>query len=172
MLNSIVRRDYSLMHRANNWEAPRWIQLYALGSTRGGDGWLWFVIGLAVLVFGGPERFGAVSSGSFAGILSVGAFLWLKRFTGRKRPIHIEPHCWATLLPPDQFSFPSGHTMTAFAVCVPLSLFYPPLAAVFFFCALSVAISRILLGMHFLSDVLAGALIGTALGCLGFLTFR
>jgi undecaprenyl-diphosphatase len=66
-------------------------------------------------------------------------------------------------LPPDQFSFPSGHTITAFAVAVSLSLFYPELAAGLFFCALSVAASRILLGMHFLSDVLAGAAIGTAL---------
>jgi undecaprenyl-diphosphatase len=172
MRNMIVRRDYSLMHLANNWDAPRWIQWYALGSTRGGDGWLWFVIGLAILLFGDTERFAAVAGASLAGVLSVTAFIWLKRFTGRKRPCFIEPHCWATLLPPDQFSFPSGHTMTAFAVCVSLSLFYPALSVGLFFCALSVAISRILLGMHFLSDVLAGALIGTALGYMGFLAFR
>jgi undecaprenyl-diphosphatase len=172
MRNLIVRRDYSLMHLANNWEAPRWIQLYALGSTRGGDGWLWFAIGMAILLFGGAERFAAVGGASLAGVLSVAAFIWLKRFTGRKRPCYIEPHCWATRLPPDQFSFPSGHTMTAFAVCVSLALFYPALALGLSFCAFSVAISRILLGMHFLSDVLAGALIGTGLGYLGYLAFR
>lgn len=172
MRNLIVRRDYSLMHFANNWDAPRWIRLYALGSTRGGDGWLWFAIGLALLLFGGPERFAAVGGASLAGLLSVCAFVWLKRFTGRKRPCYIEPHCWATLLPPDQFSFPSGHTMTAFAVCVSLSLYIPALTAGLFFCALSVAISRILLGMHFLSDVLAGMLIGSGLGYIGFLAFR
>jgi undecaprenyl-diphosphatase len=44
-----------------------------------------------------------------------------------------------------------------------LSSFYPELAAGLFFCAVSVAASRILLGMHFLSDVLAGAAIGTLL---------
>lgn len=172
MLNMIVRRDYIVMHRANNWDAPRWIQLYALGSTRGGDGWLWLAVGLVILLFGGQERFAAVGGGSLAGLLSIAAFVWLKRFTGRKRPIHIEAHCWATLLPPDQFSFPSGHTMTAFAVGVSLSLFYPAMAVGLFFCALSVAISRILLGMHFLSDVLAGALIGAGLGYVGFLAFR
>ncbi len=74
-----------------------------------------------------------------------------------------EPHCWATLLPPDQFSFPSGHTITAFAVAVSLSRFYPDLAIGLLFCAVSVAASRILLGMHFLSDVLAGAAIGSLL---------
>jgi undecaprenyl-diphosphatase len=76
----------------------------------------------------------------------------------------MEPHCWATLLPPDQFSFPSGHTITAFSVAISLSVFYPPLTIGLLFCAVSVALSRILLGMHFLSDVLAGAAIGSVLG--------
>ena len=52
-----------------------------------------------------------------------GLFLHLKKATGRQRPCAFEPHCWATLLPPDQFSFPSGHTITAFAVAVSLSMF-------------------------------------------------
>ena len=72
------------------------------------------------------------------------------------------------LLPPDQFSFPSGHTITAFAIAVPLSLFYPSLLAGLFFCAISIAVSRILLGMHFLSDVLAGCVLGSALGYTAF----
>ena len=76
----------------------------------------------------------------------------------------MEPHCWADLLPPDQFSFPSGHTITAFAVAVSLSMYYPEMLPGLLFCAVSIAVSRILLGMHFLSDVLAGAAIGSALG--------
>jgi len=61
--------------------------------------------------------------------------------------------------------------MTAFAVAVPLSLFYPTLTIGLFFCALSIAMSRILLGMHFVSDVVAGALLGTALGYFGYFVF-
>ena len=74
------------------------------------------------------------------------------------------PNCWATLLPPDQFSFPSGHTITAFAMASSLSAFYPALLAALLFCAVSIALSRILLGMHFLTDVLAGAALGAGLG--------
>ena len=62
--------------------------------------------------------------------------------------------------------------MTAFAVAVPLLLHYPSLTIGLLFCALSIAISRILLGMHFLSDVVAGGLIGTGLGFLGFIAFQ
>jgi undecaprenyl-diphosphatase len=142
-----------------------------LGATRGGDGWLWYAMGLAILFFGGEVRFAALGAAGLSSVLSILLFLWLKRLTGRRRPCHIEPHCWAKLLPPDKFSFPSGHTMTAFAVAIPLSLFYPDLTIGLFFCALSIATSRILLGMHFLSDVVAGALIGTALGYLGYFAF-
>ena len=51
-------------------------------------------------------------------------------------------------------------------VAVSLSVFYPSLAPGLLFCAISVAASRVVLGMHFLSDVLAGAAIGTALAFL------
>jgi undecaprenyl-diphosphatase len=83
--------------------------------------------------------------------------------SGRKRPCEIEPHCWAHLLPPDQFSFPSGHTITAFAIAVTLGMFYPAMLAALLLCAFCIAASRVLLGMHFLSDVIVGALLGTVL---------
>jgi undecaprenyl-diphosphatase len=172
MRGLITRGDHSVMHRANNWVAPRWVRLYAVGATLGGDGWLWYAMGLAILLFGGEARFAALGAAGLSSTLSILLFLGLKRLTGRRRPCQIEPHCWATLLPPDQFSFPSGHTMTAFAVAIPLSLFYPDLTIGLLFCALSIAMSRILLGMHFLSDVVAGALIGTCLGYLGFFAFQ
>ena len=160
----ITARDYSLMRRVHRWPAPRWIRVWMLCATRGGDGWLWYAMGVVILLFGGPMRFAAVGAAGLAATVGIGLFLLLKKRTGRKRPCAIEPHCWATLLPPDQFSFPSGHTITAFSVAVALSLFYPGLMIGLFFCAASIAVSRILLGMHFLSDVLAGAAIGGALG--------
>jgi undecaprenyl-diphosphatase len=172
MLSLITRSDYNVMRRANNWVAPRWVRAYVISSTRGGDGWLWYAMGLAIFLFGGEHRLEALGAAGIAATLSVLLFLGLKRLAGRPRPCHIEPHCWATLLPPDRFSFPSGHTMTAFAVAIPLALFYPVFTAALLFCAFSVAISRILLGMHFLSDVIAGALIGAGAGYLGYLAFQ
>lgn len=161
MVNFISHRDHSLMRRVNRWQAPRWIRLWMICATRGGDGWLWYGMGLVIVLFGGDPRFVAVSAAALSAAVGITVFLRLKRMAGRKRPC--EPHCWATLLPPDQFSFPSGHTITAFAVAVTLSQFYPSLTVGLLFCAVSVAASRILLGMHFLSDVLAGAAIGTML---------
>ena len=160
----INTRDYQLMRHVHQWHAPRWLRVWMVYATRGGDGWVWYAMGLVILLFGGEMRFLAAGSASLAAGTGVGVFLFLKKRTGRKRPCAIEPHCWSTLLPPDQFSFPSGHTITAFAVSVPLILYYPALLTGLLFCAASVALSRVLLGMHFLSDVLAGAVIGTSLG--------
>ena len=163
MLTFIAHRDHNLMRRINRWPAPRWIRVWMLCATRGGDGWLWYGLGVVILLFGGDQRFAAIASAALAAGLGITLFLRLKKLTGRKRPCAFEPHCWATLLPPDQFSFPSGHTITAFAVAVSLISFYPTLLVGLLFCAISVALSRILLGMHFLSDVLAGAAIGSFL---------
>jgi undecaprenyl-diphosphatase len=161
-----TRTDYGLMRRVNRWRAPKWLRLWMIAATRGGDGWLWYAMGSVVAVFGGRERFTALLAAAVAAAAGIAIFLKLKRLCGRRRPCVIEPHCWATLLPPDQFSFPSGHTITAFAVAVSLGAFYPAALAGLLFCAASVAASRILLGMHFLTDVIAGAMIGTALGVI------
>ena len=168
LIELIAAGDFRVMRRVHRWHAPRWIRLWMICATRSGDGWLWYLLGASILIFGGPLRFEAAGAGALASGVGIAAFLKLKRLAGRKRPCAIEPHCWATLLPPDQFSFPSGHTITAFAVATSITLFYPALMAGLMFCAASVAISRVLLGMHFLSDVVAGALLGTALGWSAF----
>ncbi len=157
------RTDHTVMRRVNGWKAPRWMRLWMIAATRGGDGWLWSLMGLVVALFGGSERGPAILSASLAVASGIGVFLLLKRSFGRKRPCAMHPHCWATLLPPDQFSFPSGHTITAFGMALTLGAFYPSMLPGLLFCAASVAVSRILLGMHFLTDVLAGAAIGALL---------
>jgi len=163
-LGYIAARDYRLMRRVNGWRAPRWLQLWMVCATRGGDGWLWYIMAAMLALFGGPMRWHAIGSAALACGSGIGVFLALKRSCRRRRPSSFDaPHCWSTLLPPDQFSFPSGHTITAFAFALSVGYFYPDLLPGLMFCAISIAISRIVLGMHFLSDVVAGAGIGASL---------
>jgi undecaprenyl-diphosphatase len=172
MLEFITTRDHRLMRRVHRWHAPRWIRLWMICATRGGDGWLWYTLALALVALGGSDGVRAVTTAGLAAGVGILLFLILKRMAGRRRPCHIEPHCWSTLLPPDRFSFPSGHTITAFAWAVPVALYFPDLMVGLYFCALSIAVSRILLGMHFLSDVIAGAIIGASLGYWAYLLLR
>jgi undecaprenyl-diphosphatase len=167
----IESRDHRLMRRINRWKAPRWIRFWMLTATRMGDGWLWYSLGAILLVGGGPQRYAAVAAAGCAAIAGIFVFKALKRLSRRERPCELEPHCWAKILPPDQFSFPSGHTMTAFAIALVVSYFYPSLEGPLYFLAISIALSRVVLGMHFLSDVLAGAILGSALGVASIVTF-
>ena len=168
VLERIALGDQNVMRRMNRWRAPRWIRLWMICATRGGDGWLWYALGLAVALFGGDHRMEALFACALAVGCGIGIFLYLKRLFRRKRPCALEPHCWATLLPPDQFSFPSGHTITAFSVAISLGQFYPSLLPVLLFFATSIALSRVVLGMHFLSDIVAGAAIGGIVGHLAY----
>jgi undecaprenyl-diphosphatase len=170
MIEFINYKDNRLMDRVQRWRPPRWIRLWMVCATRGGDGWIWYAQGIVILLVGGPSRFSAVLASTVASATGIALFLSLKKSINRKRP-SVNVTNWGKLLPPDHFSFPSGHSITAFAFTIPMILFYPSLATGLLFCAVSIAVSRVLLGMHFLSDVVAGCLIGTLLGYGSFLIF-
>src|ERR1700756_5429129 len=104
MLSYISTRDQNLMRRLNGWRPPRWVRVWMILASRVGDGWLWYALGLILLLFGGPDRFVAVGVATLSAAISVFVFLRLKKLARRKRPCAIERHCWATLLPPDQVS--------------------------------------------------------------------
>jgi undecaprenyl-diphosphatase len=165
----IEARDHRLMRRVHRWRAPKWIRVWMMLATRCGDGWIWYLLGAILLLFGGRQRFLALGSGAVAVAVGILLFKLLKNASHRVRPCQLEPHCWSAILPPDRFSFPSGHSITAFAVATCIGLYYPQLSDLLLFIAVCVAASRIVLGMHFLSDVVAGSLMG---GGLVFGAFR
>lgn len=160
--------DYELMHRINRWSAPRWFRWWMLLATRAGDGWLWGLIGIAVLLSSDPARFRAFESAACAVAVGIVFFHKVKRVVCRTRPRDIEPHCWANIITRDKFSFPSGHSTTAFAVALSLGSFYPEVMPVLLLLAANVAVSRVVVGMHFLSDVIVGSGSGALLGYVAF----
>jgi undecaprenyl-diphosphatase len=169
--SQIQSNDHRLMRRLHRWRAPRWFRILMIVATRGGDGWLWYGLGLILLVYGGEQRFAAIGAAGSSAVAGIFLFRALKRTSRRKRPCEIEPHCWSFVLPPDKYSFPSGHSITAFAVAVTLGLFYPFLKPCLLALAFLIAASRIILGMHFLSDVIAGSALGVVLGFASFYIF-
>jgi undecaprenyl-diphosphatase len=160
--------DFRLMRRLNRWRAPRWFRWWMLLATRAGDGWLWGLIGIAVLLSPDAMRFRAIEAAACAVTCGIVLFHCLKRMVCRTRPRDIEPHCWAHIATKDRFSFPSGHSTTAFAVAITLGSFYPEIMPVLLALAANVAISRVVVGMHFLSDVLVGSGMGALLGYAAF----
>lgn len=160
--------DHKLMRRVNRWNAPRWVRWWMLGATRAGDGWLWALVGVVVLLSSDSFRFRAFEAAACAVTAGILVFHKVKRVFCRTRPRDIEPHCWASIVTRDQFSFPSGHSTTAFAVALSIGSFYPEIMPVLLALAANVAISRVVIGMHFLSDVVAGSGMGALLGYVAF----
>lgn len=170
VLGFVAHQDRRLMRRVERWRPPVWVRWWMMGATRAGDGCLWYAQGVVFLLAGGQEGLAATEAGLLACGLGILIFQAVKRAIGRQRPSASHRRHWALLLPPDEFSFPSGHTITAFAFTIPAAHFFPVLLPWLLFSALSVAASRVVLGMHFLSDVLAGCAIGCGVGylaCLG-----
>ncbi|WP_185235987.1 phosphatase PAP2 family protein [Teredinibacter franksiae] len=87
-------------------------------------------------------------------------YLIFKSSFRRNRPAVAIPGFTSEVTPSDQFSFPSGHTSAAFLVACALSAEFPWLIWVLYPWAASVGAARVMLGVHFPTDVMAGALLG------------
>jgi undecaprenyl-diphosphatase len=166
--STLSASDNNVMRCFNRWRAPRWFRWWMLLAARAGDGWLWGAIGIAVLFSPDEMRFRAIEAAACAVTCGIVLFHRVKRVVCRIRPRDIEPHCWAHIVTRDRFSFPSGHSTTAFAVAMTLGSFYPEIMPVLLVLAANVAISRVVVGMHFLSDVLVGSGAGALLGYIAF----
>jgi undecaprenyl-diphosphatase len=160
--------DLRLSGRLRGWTPPRWLRVGVVCATRMGDGWLWLAIALLLALGGGPHTQALAAGAAAAGVAST-LLIVLKRRFRRRRPCELAPHPLFHVKPPDRFSFPSGHTMNAFAIATVLALRYPPLSPVLSVLAACIGVSRVLLGLHFASDVVAGAVLGLAIGLLSFL---
>ena len=127
--------------------------------SRAGDGYLWIAL-LAVALATGHAKAGI--AGLFAAALAFGVSLFLKHTCRRSRPAGGTN--WSRFVAPDKYSFPSGHTTTAFALATVTVTHWPAIAPALFVCAGCIAMSRLLLGFHYLSDVVAGAGLGLLAG--------
>lgn len=112
--------------------------------------------------------------------LLAGAVVWgadgianlLKALTNRPRPYIAMPHLHILIARPSSGSLPSQHTTTAFAGATLLSFLWPKRAPWFFIAAVLIGFSRLYLGVHYPTDVVAGAAIGAASAGAGIVLVR
>lgn len=165
VLAAVQARELRLASRVAGWRPPRWIWLVLLSLTRMGDGWGWIALA-AVLLLGG-RAYGEVLAGTVAAAVASAAFCWLKRRIQRRRPCEVLG-VLPEALPPDRFSFPSGHAATSFAIATVLALAFPALGPLFLAMAAAIGVSRVALGLHYVSDVVAGAALGALSGASSY----
>ncbi|WP_202845628.1 phosphatase PAP2 family protein [Luteimonas saliphila] len=152
--------------RANRAGSSRGIRGYFAAVSRLGDGVFWYLLMGALVAFDGWRGLGASAHLAITGAVALLLYKRLKRWTRRPRPFAADVRIRAWVAPLDEFSFPSGHTLHAVAFTVVALAHYPLLAWLLLPFTASVAVSRVVLGLHYPSDVLAATAIGGALAGL------
>lgn len=149
--------------RWNRWAAQRaWLGFFGVVS-RLGDGVFWYALIGVLALCGTTGRFAALHM-ALTGLVATLLYRVLKRWTRRPRPYRAHPRIVAHVAPLDEFSFPSGHTLHATVFTLIALAWFPLLAPLVLPFAALVAMSRVVLGLHYPSDVLAAIVIGSLLG--------
>lgn len=138
--------------------------------SRLGDGIFWYALMAGLLILA-PGVFRPAVQMAASGLVSLLVHKVLKGGTLRPRPYQVLASIAPGAAPLDRFSFPSGHTLHAVAFTIIACTHYPPLAFVLVPFTLLTAASRIALGLHYPSDVIAGACLGAMIASASFLIF-
>jgi undecaprenyl-diphosphatase len=128
--------------------------------SRLGDGVFWYALMAVLLAVSGVHALIPVAHMAATGLVCTLLYKWLKSKTSRPRPFAVENAVRAGADPLDAYSFPSGHTLHAVAFSIVAIAYYPMLAWLLIPFSVLIAISRVVLGLHYPSDVLAGVGLG------------
>ncbi|QCO68011.1 phosphatase PAP2 family protein [Luteimonas yindakuii] len=162
-------RDAGWCLRTNRWcERGAVFALFACVS-RLGDGVFWYLLMAALIVADGWNGVHASVHMAATGVVALTLYRTLKRHTRRPRPFAADARIRAWVAPLDEYSFPSGHTLHAVAFSSVAVWHYPVLAWLLVPFASAVAASRVVLGLHYPSDVLAALAIGAVLALLSII---
>lgn len=162
VLSALQKYDLHLFGKLFRQGERRMAIPLARAISRSGDGYLHLLVPL--LLWGA----GVGALGDFAALLALAllverALYWLlKNSLKRRRPQNAMPGFRSLIVASDEFSFPSGHTSAAFLLATGLVIVYGGPVIAMYLWAGCVGLSRVLLGVHFPGDVLAGAVMGSS----------
>lgn len=161
-LQTLHSFDVIAFLRIVQWNTRRHIRFMAHLISTSADGWYYLFVPLFVALVS-PQLALTVLTALVVGFaLERPSYFLLKNGFKRHRPPNIIPGFESVITASDEFSFPSGHTSGAFLVVTTLMLLMP-LGGHLYLWAVAVALSRIILGVHFPLDTVAGALLGSSL---------
>lgn len=162
-LELLAGREARWCRRANHYCRRRRVRRLFAVISRLGDGVFWYVLMAALVVLDGFDGLRASVHMAATGLAALLLYKVLKRWTRRPRPYAADLRIRAWVAPLDEFSLPSGHTLHAVSFTIVALAYYPWLAPLLVPFTCGVALSRVVLGLHYPSDVLAATAIAIVL---------
>lgn len=160
-IESIHRLECQAVHSMNGMSKSSAMQMLFSIVSRAGDGGIWVLVGLVLLLWDGSAALPVVLKMIIGFISGYLVYSFVKKMTGRVRPCNRHTGLRLSVEPLDEFSFPSGHTLHAVMLTILVTAYYPWFGVVLVPFTVLVALSRVVLGLHYPSDVVVGAIMGS-----------
>lgn len=167
ILGYLDNLEIAVCLRINRYGRPRSVRRFFAVVSRLGDGPYWWLIGCGCVLLRRQQALPFLARTAAAAAAGLLIYKMLKRRLTRERPYVANDGILCGTPPLDRYSFPSGHTLHAVVFTTMFASFEPLLLLVTAPFALLVAASRIVLGLHYPSDVIAGAVIGALVATIG-----
>lgn len=163
MVEYLDEFELNVCLRINALSRRRLLRLFFSIVSRLGDYPAWLVLGVVVAIGQGDAAAGFAVQAAVTALVGVLVYKALKERLVRERPFVTHGEIVCGTPPLDRYSFPSGHTLHAVSLTTLYGAYEPAMLFVMVPFAALVAASRVVLGLHYPSDVAVGALIGAAL---------
>jgi len=171
LFERIDQVEIRLCRLMNNSSQQAYIRLFFRAISRLGDGVFWYCLLLFLPYINGKHGYYQALHILLTALLVLAAYKYLKKTLVRERPFISFENIHQAAPALDRYSFPSGHTMHALAFAIMFSYYLPQVVALVWGFACLVAISRVILGLHYPTDVGAGALLGASMALLSLFIF-
>jgi undecaprenyl-diphosphatase len=151
------------LNRPNGYVVIRYV---FRGVSWLGDGWFWYALIAALPLLYGAEGWPVAVQMTLTGAAGVFIYKAIKGRAVRERPFITHAAINCHVAPLDRYSFPSGHTLHAVSFTWLMASHFPEWAGLLGAFTVLVALSRVLLGLHYPTDVAAGALLGAMIATI------
>lgn len=160
LMENFNRFDDFLFLHIFSWNGRKVLDRSIYWISRSGDGYLYGLVGIVLLILHNQMALKILFAGLIAFGIELPVHKIIKHWIRRSRPFKKLAGISVLIAPPDEYSFPSGHTAAAFLIATLFISSYPFLQIPLLSYASLVGFSRVYLGVHYPTDVLAGGILG------------